>query len=90
MENIESKMQAFEESVELNEEEIEKNQEKVADFEDQYQKDRNEGMFFKSLGLIGLLVIGIADAFISSSSDWQKIAALGVILLALLSQFIWI
>ncbi|KAJ6381441.1 hypothetical protein OIU77_030176 [Salix suchowensis] len=50
MENIESQMQAFEESAELNRTEIEKNDNKVADFEGQMEKDRNEGMFFKNLG----------------------------------------
>ncbi|KAJ6913262.1 hypothetical protein NC651_015695 [Populus alba x Populus x berolinensis] len=50
MENIESQMQAFEESAELNRTEIEKNDNKVADFEVQMENDRNEGMFFKNLG----------------------------------------
>ncbi|CAK7333507.1 unnamed protein product [Dovyalis caffra] len=50
MENIESQMQAFEESAELNRTEIEKNDSKVADFEGQMEKERNEGMFFKNLG----------------------------------------
>ncbi|KAJ6746988.1 8-AMINO-7-OXONONANOATE SYNTHASE [Salix koriyanagi] len=44
MENIESQMQAFEESAELNRTEIEKNDNKVADFEGQMEKDRNEGI----------------------------------------------
>lgn len=39
------------------------------------------------LALIGLIVIGLADSFLSSSSDWRKVAALGAILVALLSQF---
>ncbi|KAK9290735.1 hypothetical protein L1049_008911 [Liquidambar formosana] len=125
MENIESRMQAFEESAELNKQEIEKNEKQLADFEGRVERDRNEGMFFKSLGqkapiekekpkeemkkitelakenagsktrrniylaLIGLIVIGIADALISSSSDWRKVAVLGVLLVALLSQFIY-
>ncbi|KAF3671461.1 putative AT-rich interactive domain-containing protein 2-like isoform X1 [Capsicum annuum] len=38
------------------------------------------------LALIGLVVVGIADVFISSSSDWRKGAVLGVILVCLLSQ----
>ncbi|XP_043688138.1 uncharacterized protein LOC122639359 isoform X2 [Telopea speciosissima] len=41
------------------------------------------------LALIGLLSIGIANALISSSPDWRKVAILGVILVALLSQFIY-
>uniref|UniRef100_A0A2P2JSU0 Uncharacterized protein LOC105121965 n=2 Tax=Rhizophora mucronata TaxID=61149 RepID=A0A2P2JSU0_RHIMU len=50
MENIEGRMQAFEESAELNRIEIEKNENKLAEFEGQIQKDRNEGLFFKNLG----------------------------------------
>jgi len=50
MGNIESQMQAFEESAELNRMEIEKNDSEVADFEGQMEKDMNEGMFFKNLG----------------------------------------
>lgn len=41
------------------------------------------------LALIGLIVISIADSFLSSSSDWRKVAVLGAILVALLSQFIY-
>ncbi|KAI3447758.1 hypothetical protein Pfo_004423 [Paulownia fortunei] len=112
MENIEGRMQAFEESVGLNKLEIEENEKRVADFEGQIEKDGNEGLFFKNLrqktpvdkaeardeaenteltkknagsvirrniylALIGLVVIGITDASISSASDWRKIAALG-------------
>ncbi|XWS59927.1 hypothetical protein CRYUN_Cryun08bG0164200 [Craigia yunnanensis] len=40
------------------------------------------------LALIALLVIEIADSFISSS-DWQKVAVLGAIFVALFSQFIY-
>ncbi|CAN0879755.1 hypothetical protein LINGRAHAP2_LOCUS13262 [Linum grandiflorum] len=50
MENIESGMQEFEESAEMNRAEIEENDNKLEEFEDQIVKDRNEGMFFKSLG----------------------------------------
>lgn len=49
MENIESKMQAFEESAEMNKQEIEESENKVAAFEGQIEKDRNEGLFFKNL-----------------------------------------
>lgn len=122
MENIESRMQAFEESAELNRLEIERNESKLSEFEGQIEKDRNEGLFFKSLrqkvpvekakakeetkkieevakdsagsrtrrtiylGLIGVLVIAIADSFISSSPDWRKVAVLGAILVGLLTQ----
>lgn len=41
------------------------------------------------LALIGLVVVGIADVFISSSSDWRKGAVLGVILVCLLSQVMY-
>ncbi|BAT97328.1 hypothetical protein LR48_Vigan661s001400 [Vigna angularis] len=48
--NIESEMLAFEESTELNRIEIEESEKKIVEFEDQMQKDRNEGLFFKNLG----------------------------------------
>ncbi|XP_030441814.1 uncharacterized protein LOC115663996 [Syzygium oleosum] len=123
MENIESRMQAFEESTELNKMEIDESDKKLAEFEGQVEKDRNEGLFFKSLTqkkpvekakakeeakkiqyvakqsagsktrrniylvLIGILVAGIADSFISSLPDWRKVAVLGAILVALITQF---
>ncbi|XP_047180852.1 uncharacterized protein LOC124847410 [Vigna umbellata] len=43
-------MLAFEESTELNRLEIEESEKKIVEFEDQMQKDRNEGLFFKNLG----------------------------------------
>ncbi|KAL8557457.1 hypothetical protein ACS0TY_004762 [Phlomoides rotata] len=125
MDRIESRMQAFEESVELNKVEIEESEKKVAYFEGQIEKERNEGLFFKNLGenapvdkakareeterieqvtkksagsvirrniylgLIGLVVIGIADASTSSTSDWRKVAVLGVILVGLLTQIFY-
>lgn len=125
MGNIESQMQAFEESVELNKLEIEDSEKKVADFEGQIEDERNEGLFFKNLreakpvdkakareeaekikevtkrsagsiirrniylALISLVVIGIADASISSTSDWRKLAVFGVILVGLLTQVIY-
>ncbi|KAK7836783.1 uncharacterized protein LOC112033581 [Quercus suber] len=125
MGNIESRMQAFEESVELNKLEIEENENRLEEFEGQIENDRNEWLFFKNLrqstpadkakakeetenikkvtkesagsktrrniylALIGLIVISIADSLLSSSSDWGKVAVLGAILVALLSQFIY-
>ncbi|XP_068638182.1 uncharacterized protein [Aristolochia californica] len=126
MENLESRMQAFEEAAESNKEEIEKNDKLLADFEDQLDKDRNEGLFFKNLkqkppqaevnaaeeveklrevtkenfglkvrsniylALICLLIFTIADALIfSQESDWRKVAALGVILVGLVAQFLY-
>lgn len=50
MENIESWMQAFEESAESNKQEIEQKEKMLAEFEDQIEESRNEGMFFKNLG----------------------------------------
>ncbi|CAN8259989.1 unnamed protein product [Cochlearia groenlandica] len=49
LENIESRMQAFEESAGLNRLEIEENDNKLADFEEKIVEGRNEGLFFKSL-----------------------------------------
>ncbi|XP_004246340.1 uncharacterized protein [Solanum lycopersicum] len=125
MGNIESRMQAFEESVELNKQEIEENEKKLADFVDQMEEEKNEGLFFKNLGqkqpvdkakakketekmkqlnkeiaesntrkniylaLMGLVVVGITNALISSPSDLGKSAVLGVILVGLLSQVIY-
>ncbi|KAL5740445.1 hypothetical protein ACOSQ2_029625 [Xanthoceras sorbifolium] len=40
------------------------------------------------LALIGLLVIAIADSFVSPSSDWRKVAVLGAILVPLVLQFL--
>ncbi|KAG2245846.1 hypothetical protein Bca4012_069105 [Brassica carinata] len=125
LENIESKMQAFEESAGLNRLEIEENDNKLAEFEERIVEDRNEGLFFKSfrdnkkpvdvekakeeaeriqevtkesagsksrrnvyLGLIGILVLAIADSFVSSP-DWRKVAVLGAILVSLLTQFVY-
>lgn len=125
MGNIESQMQAFEESMGMNKLEIEENERKVADFEGQIEDERNEGLFFKSLRekkpvdmakakeetdkikeltkksagsvirrniylvLMGLVVIAIADALISSSPDWRKVAFLGVVLAGLLTQLVY-
>lgn len=124
LENIESKMQAFEESAGLNRLEIEENDNKLAEFEEKIQVDRNEGLFFKSLrdkkpvdgeqvkeetekiqevtkesvgsksrrniylGLIGIVVLAIADSFVSAP-DWRKVAILGAILVPLLTQFVY-
>lgn len=49
MENIESKMQAFEESSEISKEEIAMREKELADFEGDIVKGRNEGLFFQSL-----------------------------------------
>ncbi|KAI3750514.1 hypothetical protein L2E82_21153 [Cichorium intybus] len=50
MGNIESQMQAFEESAESNKLEIEENQKKLDEFEVRFQNEVNEGLFFKNLG----------------------------------------
>ncbi|EOA31356.1 hypothetical protein CARUB_v10014529mg [Capsella rubella] len=124
LENIESKMQAFEESAGLNRLEIEENDNKLAEFEEKIEVDRNEGLFFKSLGdkkpvdkekakeetekieevtkesagsqarrnlylgLIGIVVLAIAESFVSAP-DWRKVAILGAILIPLLTQFVY-
>ncbi|PIA54398.1 hypothetical protein AQUCO_00900740v1 [Aquilegia coerulea] len=124
MEKLGIQMQDFEETAESNRQEIEEDEKKLWDFEDQMDKDLNEGLFFKSLttkapedrvkakeeaeklreinkevagskirknvylALIVLMGVGIADALITAS-DWRKVAALGVILVGLLSQFIY-
>lgn len=49
MEEIEKRMQDWEESTESNKLEIEENEQKVYDFEDQIEKGRNEGLFFQNL-----------------------------------------
>ncbi|KAI3759890.1 hypothetical protein L1987_50274 [Smallanthus sonchifolius] len=50
MGNIESQMQAFEESAEASKQEIEENQKKIDDFEIRFENEINEGLFFKNLG----------------------------------------
>ncbi|KAM1597752.1 hypothetical protein PS2_032620 [Malus domestica] len=49
LENINSRMQAFEESAGVNIVEMEKNENELEAFEGQIEKERNEGLFFKSL-----------------------------------------
>ncbi|CAL0324747.1 unnamed protein product [Lupinus luteus] len=48
--NIESQMLAFEECNELNRLEIQDSENKLLEFEGQVEEERNEGLFFKSLG----------------------------------------
>ncbi|KAF0918487.1 hypothetical protein E2562_024261 [Oryza meyeriana var. granulata] len=52
MERLDSKMQAFEETAEVQRQEIEMNERVLEDFEDWIEKEKNEGMFFKSLGKV--------------------------------------
>lgn len=40
------------------------------------------------LVLVALVLLGIADASISSTFDWRKVAIFGVILVGLLSQLV--
>ncbi|XP_042495327.1 uncharacterized protein LOC122074531 isoform X2 [Macadamia integrifolia] len=49
MENLESWVQAFEESAELNKQEIEKTERELVEFKGQIEEGRNEGLFFKNL-----------------------------------------
>ncbi|CAI0424355.1 unnamed protein product [Linum tenue] len=97
MEKIESRMQAFEESAEMEKAEIEDKESKLADFEGQMDKDRNEGLFFENLGMMGqkniylaliaILVFTIAESVITTPSpEWRKIAVLGAILVGLITQ----
>lgn len=39
------------------------------------------------LALMAVIVIAIADSFISPSPDWRKVAVLGAILVGLITQF---
>ena len=52
LERLDSKMQAFEETAEVQRQEIEMNEKVLEDFEDWIEKEKNEGMFFKSLGKV--------------------------------------
>jgi hypothetical protein len=52
MERLENKMQAFEETAEVQRQEIEMNDKVLEDFEDWIETEKNEGMFFKSLGKV--------------------------------------
>ncbi|OEL23528.1 hypothetical protein BAE44_0015456 [Dichanthelium oligosanthes] len=52
LERLDSKMQAFEETAEVQRQEIEMNDKVLEDFEDWIEKEKNEGMFFKSLGKV--------------------------------------
>ncbi|URD92762.1 hypothetical protein MUK42_33514 [Musa troglodytarum] len=49
MEKLEIRAQAFEEAADVNRQEIEKNDRVLEEFEDQIERDRNEGLFFKNL-----------------------------------------
>ncbi|RXH81742.1 hypothetical protein DVH24_036083 [Malus domestica] len=49
LENINSRMQAFEESAGVNIEEMEKNENELEAFKGQIEKERNKGLFFKNL-----------------------------------------
>ncbi|KAM2468127.1 hypothetical protein PS1_009856 [Malus domestica] len=126
LENINSRMQAFEESAGVNIEEMEKNENELEAFKGQIEKERNKGLFFKNLtqgkpkkkkvdateeinnikeltkksagsetrtniylALIGLLLVQLADSFITSTPDWRKVAFLGAIFVGLVSQVIY-
>jgi hypothetical protein len=52
MERLENKMQAFEETAEVQRQEIEMSDKVLEDFEDWIETEKNEGMFFKSLGKV--------------------------------------
>jgi len=52
MERLDSKMQSYEETAEIQRQEIEMNERVLEDFEDWIEEEKNEGMFFKSLGKV--------------------------------------
>ncbi|KAG8078501.1 hypothetical protein GUJ93_ZPchr0007g5959 [Zizania palustris] len=138
MERLDSKMHAFEETAEIQRQEIEMNERVVQDFEDWIEEEKNEGMFFKSLGkanprsnkkkeltdtvvelepkldaqkvqeiakasagsktrmniylaLMALLGLTIANAIFAAPAEveWRKVAALGLIFIGLVAQFLY-
>ncbi|RZR78654.1 hypothetical protein BHM03_00004072 [Ensete ventricosum] len=129
MEKLEGRAQAFEEAAEVNRQEMEKNDRVLEEFEDQMERDRNEGLFFKNLkekrpapkdkeaegkmeaqkleeaarrnagfkvrsniylALMTLLGFTIASAVVATPEvEWRKVAALGLILVGLVAQFIY-
>jgi hypothetical protein len=103
LERLDSKMQAFEETAEVQRQEIEMNDKVLEDFEDWIEKEKNEGMFFKSLGkvkprnkkeiklgLMAILGLTIANAvFATPEVEWRKVAALALIFIGLVAQVIY-
>ncbi|KAL5220563.1 hypothetical protein ABZP36_025276 [Zizania latifolia] len=134
MERLDSKMHAFEETAEIQRQEIEMNERVLQDFEDLIEEEKNEGMFFKSLGkakprsnkkeltmvkpklegeahtveeiakasagsktrmniylaLMAILGLTIANAiFAAPEVEWRKVAALGLIFIGLVAQFLY-
>ncbi|KAM1648575.1 hypothetical protein ACFX1Q_010577 [Malus domestica] len=83
LENINSRMQAFEESAGVNIEEMEKNENELEAFEG---SETRTNIY---LALIGLLLVQLADSFITSTPDWRKVAFLGAIFVGLVSQVIY-
>lgn len=72
MGNIESQMQAFEESAESSKMEIEENQKKLDEFENRFENERNEGLFFKSLGESKPVNKSIAKAAAEKMNELNK------------------
>ncbi|KAM1949402.1 hypothetical protein ACFX15_009461 [Malus domestica] len=83
LENINSRMQAFEESAGVNIEEMEKNENELEAFKG---SETRTNIY---LALIGLLLVQLADSFITSTPDWRKVAFLGAIFVGLVSQVIY-
>ncbi|TQD84429.1 hypothetical protein C1H46_030012 [Malus baccata] len=83
LENINSRMQAFEESAGVNIEEMEKNKNELEAFEG---SETRTNIY---LALIGLLLVQLADSFITSTPDGRKVAFLGAIFVGLVSQVIY-
>ncbi|KVH94907.1 hypothetical protein Ccrd_003028 [Cynara cardunculus var. scolymus] len=72
MGNIESQMQAFEESAESSKMEIEENQKKLDEFENRFANERNEGLFFQSLGESKPVDKSIAKAAAQKMNELNK------------------
>ncbi|KAM1353173.1 hypothetical protein TB2_032392 [Malus domestica] len=89
LENINSRMQAFEESAGVNIVEMEKNENELEAFEGQIEKERNEGLFFKSL------TQGKPKEKVNAAEEINKIkeltknlALIGLLLIQLVDSFI--
>ncbi|XP_071716006.1 uncharacterized protein [Rutidosis leptorrhynchoides] len=100
MGNIESQMQAFEESSETNKLEIEENQKKINEFEVRFENEVNEGLFFKSMGQSKPVEKDIAKVAAEKINEVNKqtagtetrrniyLALIGLISISLINSFI--
>lgn len=100
MGNIESQMQAFEESAESNKQEIEENQRKIDEFETRFENEINEGLFFKNLGQSKPVNITLAKEEAQKVTELTKqtagtntrrniyLALIGLVSISLIDSFI--